>query len=272
MLISMPILIDGRKAREKLLPALKEKIKNLLFIPTLSIIQVGNRHDSTAFIAAKRSFAKKIGVREIHIKLPENISEIDLIKRIKECNADRNIHGLIVQLPLPPHIDQDKIINSIDKKKDADGLISPDVTPATARGIRELLAFYEIPLSRKKVTVLGQSVLVGKPIAKMCRDQGAIVMVCDSRTPDIKNETKKADIIISAVGKPGLLNIDHVSTGQIIIDVGITRIDEENLVGDVYFESVKDIVYAITPVPGGVGPMTVFALFENLIDLCSLLR
>lgn len=276
-------ILDGRKVRESLLPKLMEKIRGLSIIPTLAIIQMGDRMDSTSYIRAKKAFAKKIGVNEKHIQLSENISQEKVIDIVRECNADPNIQGIVVQLPLPAHIDRDLIVNTIDPKKDVDALtvvnigkwsednigkVRPSLIPATARGVRELLDFYKISLRNKKVTVVGRSELVGKPIATMCKNGGAVVTVCHSKTPDLVIETKKADIIICAVGKPGLIQAKHVSEGQIIIDVGINRKEDGTLVGDVDFESVKNIVAGITPVPGGVGQMTVFALFENLVDLC----
>lgn len=273
-LYSNPMLIiDGRKTREELLPGLIEKIKKLPKAPTLAIIQVGNRPDSTSFIKAKKAFAKKIGVYEKHIQLPETISQKELLKTIAACNNDDEITGIIVQLPLPEGLDRDLAIDAILPRKDADGLTptntkSGAVIPATARGIRELLNHYKIGLARKKVTVIGRSMLVGKPIAAMCEREGAIVTVCHRQTLDLAKETKAADIIICAVGKQGLITAKHVKAGQVVIDVGINRNEEERLVGDVDFEAVKDIVSAISPVPGGVGPMTVLGLFENLVDLC----
>ena len=245
---------------------------------TLAIIQVGDRADSDSYIKAKKTFAKKIGVNEKHIQLSESISQEKVIDAVRECNVDHDIQGIIVQLPLPAHIDRDLVINTINPRKDVDALTAVNIgkwsedkgiMPATARGVRELLDFYKISLRNKKVTVIGRSELVGEPIAVMCQNNGAIVTVCHSKTPDLVSETKKADIIICAVGKLELIQAKHVKEGQIIIDVGINRTEDGTLTGDVDFESVKDIVKAITPVPGGVGQMTVLALFENLADICS---
>ena len=269
-------ILDGRKVRTALLPKLMEKISGLSSVPTLAIIQVGDRADSTSYIRAKKLFAKKIEVNVKYIQLPENISQEKVIDVVRECNADSNIQGIIVQLPLPAHIERDIVINTIDPKKDVDALtaittkVRPSLIPATARGVRELMDFYKISLRNKKVIVIGRSELVGKPIAVMCRNEGAIVTVCHSKTLDLVAETKKADIIICAVGKPGLIHAKHVKEGQIIIDVGINRKEDGTLTGDVDFDSVKNIVEAITLVPGGVGQMTVLALFENLADLCEI--
>lgn len=263
-------ILDGKVAREAYTSRLIEKIKALPFTPCLVIIQVGTRADSDAFIKAKKSFAQKIGVKEIHVKLDEKISQEEVLEQVRKYNEDKTVQGIIVQLPLPTHLDADAIINSIDPKKDTDGLTpATSYTAATARGISDLLKFYEIELKNKRVTVVGQSKLVGKPIAEMCRDEGAIVTVCDSKTENLEEKTKIADILIVAIGKPNFINEKYISKGQIVIDVGITRQAEgSTLLGDVDFQGVKDIVDMITPVPGGVGQMTVLALFENLIDAC----
>lgn len=308
----MSIILSGTQAREALIPSLIERIKSLSYVPTLAIIQVGDRADSTSYIRAKKSFATKIGVNEKHIQFPENISQQELISRVQELNTDPKIQGIIVQLPLPLEIDSDTVIETIDPRKDVDGLTAHNVKgwtegredailPATARGVMELLKFYKIELFGKKVTVIGRSMLVGKPIAAMCISEGAEVTVCHSKTLDLVSETKMADIIIVAVGKPGLIQAKHVREGQIVIDVGISAVNStdaqvglqinssaigsfidssslinnpitsshntKRLVGDVDFDAVKDIVAGITPVPGGVGPMTVLGLFENLVDL-----
>ena len=263
-------ILDGRKAREHYIPLLVERIKELPFVPCLVIIQVGERADSDAFIKAKKSFAEKIGAKEIHIKFPEKVTQDEVIKEIKKYNEDGTVQGIIVQLPLPAHLNPDIIIGTIDPRKDTDGL-TPDTIymPATARGIRDLLKFYTIDLTGKKVTVVGQSKLVGKPISAMCRIEGAVVTVCDSKTTNLEEKTRGADILIIAIGRPRFITTKHVREGQIVIDVGITRqIEDNTLVGDVDFETVKNTVAKITPVPGGVGQMTVLALFENLIDAC----
>ena len=273
-------IIDGRIVRDSIILDLKERFSTLLHVPTLAIIQVGDRPDSTAFIRAKKSFAQKIGVNETHIKVDETISEKELVAIIKRCNKDASIHGIIVQLPLPLHIERDTIIDAIDPHKDADGLTAINtkrwlegredgVMPATARGIRELFHYYKIDLFGKPVTVVGRSMLVGKPIAAMCLNENATVTVCHSKTPNLAEETTKADILIVAAGKPNLIQAQHVKKGAVVIDVGITRVTADSLTGDVDFDSVKEVAGAMSPVPGGVGPMTVCALFENLFDLCK---
>lgn len=290
----MPILLDGKIVRAARKQMLIERIGARAAelgkgtagsTPCLAIVQVGNRSDSTSFINAKKKFAVEIGVKEIHIQIPESATSAEIISHISKLNADASVHGIIVQLPLPSHIDRDAVISAIDPKKDTDGLTplsvnawlegrSDAVWPATARGIREMLAHYDISLFGKKVTVIGRSMLVGKPIAAMCLNENATVTVAHSRTDDLASFTRLADVVIVAIGKPQFIGVDHLRDGQVVVDVGInTEIDissggtgVKKLVGDVDFSSVKDTVSAISPVPGGVGQMTVLALFENLID------
>ena len=262
-------ILDGRIAREHYISVLKDRVSKLSIVPCLVIIQVGSRADSDAFIKAKKSFAEKIGAKEIHVQFDEKISQEEIVETIEKYNLDSSVQGIIVQLPLPQHLNADEIIKEINPQKDVDGLtLGTPFMPATARGISQLFDFYKINLENKKVVVIGRSKLVGTPIAEMCRARKANITVCHRETLDIPSITKTADIIIVAIGKPKFINENFVSNGQIIIDVGITRDSDNLLVGDVDFEKVKDIVGMITPVPGGVGQMTVLALFENLVDSC----
>lgn len=262
-------LLDGKIAREHYVKLLTERVRNLSVTPCLAIIQVGNRPDSDAYVKAKKSFAEKMGIKVNHIQLDEKVGQDEVLEIIKKQNQDATTHGIIVQLPLPEHIKSELILESVDPKKDVDGLVcNTKFMAATARGVKELFKFYKIELQNKKITVIGRSKLVGSPIAQMCHEEGAIVTVCHSQTENIPEKTKSADIVIVAIGKPQLIDETYLSKGQIVIDVGITRHMEEGLVGDVNFERVKDMVGMITPVPGGVGQMTVLALFENLIDAC----
>ena len=295
-------LLDGRMARAELAKKLALKVAAFKaahgFPPTLAIIQVGDRSDTASYIKAKKSFAVEVDIEVRHVHLKENISQDESIAEIDKLNNDKKVSGIIVQLPLPSEIDKKAIIDAVNPAKDADGLTSSSVNrwnanksgaiwPATARGVRELLDFYKISLKDKKVCVIGRSELVGAPIAAIIRKMGGLVTVCHSKTTDLLKETLASDVIISAVGKPGLITAAHVKQGQIIVDVGINEIradqsaradklNEEiprrKLVGDVDFNAVLPILGdsgAITPVPGGVGPMTVLALFENLLDLCK---
>ena len=283
-------ILSGTIVRDVRIIELIKKFKSVSPIPELAIIQVGDRADSVAYIGAKLAFAKKVGVIAHHVHLAENCTQEELILEIKKNNADPQIKGIIVQLPLPNLLDREAVINTIKPRKDIDGLTStnmellnlgrPKVTvPATARGIMELLVHYGVNVRNKKITVVGRSQLVGKPIAQLLKSEGALVTVAHSQTVDLINETKQSDIIVVAVGKPHLIKAEHVIPGQIIIDVGINREVEEvnienkkaKLVGDVDFNAVVEVLGengAITPVPGGVGPMTVLCLFENLADVC----
>lgn len=282
-------ILDGKKVRDERVTELAKRVSELSSPLTMAIIQVGDRPDSTSFINSKKAFAEKIGVKIKHIQVSETIPQNELIDIVKECNADHIIQGIIVQLPLPIEIEDDAVIDAIDPSKDVDALTSHSVKrwldgnaeaimPATATGIRTLLNEYKIDLFGKKVVVIGRSTLVGKPIISMCLNENATVTVCHSKTSDLAAETKEADIIISVAGKQGLITKKHVKKGQVVIDVGINtlvgeKLDDEiegkKLTGDVDFDSVSKKVFAITPVPGGVGPMTVLSLFENLLELVT---
>lgn len=280
-------ILDGRKIKDEAIPLLKKRVSALSFVPSLAIVQVGDREDTNAYIKAKKAFAEKIGVEVRHIQFKEKIDEAGLIQEIEKLNKDSKVHGIIVQLPLPEVIDRDRVINAISPEKDTDALTADNVKrwingskgailPATARGIRTLLKYYNIGLSGKKVAVVGRSALVGKPTACMCLNENATVTISHSQTLDLARETQGADIIIVATGKPCLITAKHVREGQVVVDVGINTVDgnklddeivERKLVGDVDFENVSKIVSAISPVPGGVGPLTVLSLFENLLEM-----
>ena len=282
------LILNGKDVRDARLAELKARLAGLIAPPTLAIIQVGKREDSNAYIQAKTKFAEKLGVPVRHVRLPESISQKELIVKIWECNEDESVKGIIVQLPLPIELDQDAVLEAISPKKDVDALTSASVKawlegredailPATTRGVRELLEYYKIDLFGKHVVVVGRSMLVGKPTAAYALNESAFVTICHSKTPDLAAETKKADILIVAAGKPKLITASHVAEGAVVVDVGINSVKGEKfeeeiegrkIVGDVDYDSVAPIASAITPVPGGVGPMTVLGVFENLVDLC----
>jgi len=240
-------ILDGRLVRAELKKALIKKIKDLPVPPTVAIVQVGDRPDSTVFIAAKRKFAAEIGVKEVHIKLKETATQTEIIHAVATLDVDSSVHGIIVQLPLPLSIDKDTVLTAISPKKDIDGLTTANVQkwlegrgseghqshqsgnstmwPATARGIRELLDFYHIPLAGKHVVVVGRSSLVGKPVAAICLAENATVTVCHSQTTNLAEHTRHADILIVAIGKPHFINASYVRKGQVVIDVGISKMD-----------------------------------------------
>ena len=282
-------ILDGKATRDARIPELKARFAALAAVPALAIVQVGDRPDSNAYIQAKKSFAAKLGVEARHLKLPETVSQDELEAAIRGLAEDRAVKGIILQLPVPLALDQDAALAAIPLEKDVDGLSAESVKrwlqgredaimPATARGVKELLSRYEIGLFQKRVVVVGRSMLVGKPIAAFCLNENASVTVCHSKTADLAAETSRADVLVVAAGRPGLVGADHVKPGAVVIDVGINtvqgaKLDDEiegtTLVGDVDFAAVSPIASALTPVPGGVGPMTVLGLFENLADLCD---
>lgn len=277
-------IIDGKKAREVIRTRLQEEVASFSVSPYLVIFQVGENPESDVYVKQKILFGTSIGAKVTHARIPlGEQSEKILIEKIKECNADKTVHGIIVQLPLPNDFQKEEILSRIDPEKDVDGLHeqnrillergTPRFIPATARGIFSLLDFYSISVKGKKVVVLGRSELVGKPTALLARVRGGLVTVCHSKTEDVPSITKTADVVIVAVGKEGLIGKEYVSEGQVVIDVGIhsqTHDGKKTLHGDVKFDEVSQVVSAITPVPGGVGPMTVSALFENLLDAVKL--
>lgn len=284
------VLLDGKKVRDEIVETLRRTVEASSPRPKLVIVQVGENKESSAYIAQKKKFGESIGVLVDHLSIADSITANELILKIKELNADRTVHGIIVQLPLPDSLSLERIIDTITPEKDVDGLTTvnrklfeerkPRFIPATARGIVELLLHYHVELANKKVAVLGRSKLVGAPTALLLTEKGAQVMVCHSKTPDVPAITRASDIVVVAIGKPKLVNAEYFRDDQtqVVVDVGINSVTPEGagklleeipkstLVGDVDFEAVKDRVSAISPVPGGVGPMTVAALFENLID------
>lgn len=234
-------------------------------IPQLSIIQVGDNEASNVYIRGKVRFGEDIGVKVLVHHFPEDTAQEEILKLISSLNADPKVGGIIIQLPLPGHLNKETLIESIDAQKDIDGFHSSSgIIPATTRGILSLFNHYHIDLKDKKVLVIGRSDLVGKPTAQAVAQAGAIVTVAHKETQDIPSLARAADIIISITGAAGLITKEYVKEGHIIIDVGITRKDGK-IVGDVDAEQVFLIVSALSPVPGGVGPLTIASLFQNLL-------
>jgi len=269
-------LINGTELSVKYADELKNRIEKLDKKPALSIIQIGNNEASNIYIDRKVSFAEEIGAIANVINFAEDVSTEDIVETILNLNNDENINGIIVQLPIPKDLDKEKILNTIDPKKDVDGLTARNMwklmdgdksgmIPATARAIQILLDEYDVDIKGKHVVIVGDSILVGKSTMLYFLEKGATVTVCNEHTVDLPRFTREADILVTAVGKKDLIGLEHVTSKQVVIDVGIVRVGEK-IHGDVDFENVKDHVSMITPVPGGVGPMTVLSLFENLID------
>jgi methylenetetrahydrofolate dehydrogenase (NADP+)/methenyltetrahydrofolate cyclohydrolase len=278
-------LLDGKKCAEHLVVDISKKVAGYvasgLRKPHMTIILVGNHAPSESYVKSKIISCEKAGFEGNLIRLPEDISEADILARICEINNDDTTDGLIVQLPVPKHIDQQNIINAIDPEKDIDGfhptnfgrmtLGQKAFRPATAYGICKLLQFYDIPIKGKHCVVIGRSNIVGKPISIMLSNDfdigNATVTLTHIETPRelLLDETRRADIVIVAVGIPGFVTEDMVKPGVVLIDVGINRLENGKLVGDVDFENVAKKCSWITPVPGGVGRMTVAALMINTL-------
>lgn len=267
-------LIDGKSIKKIILDELKEEVSKLEEKPKLVVIQVGNNEASNVYIKQKAKMAEHIGYGYEHIKLEEDTTTDKILEIIDRLNKDDNVNGVMVQMPLPKQIDTDIIQNAVIPIKDVDGLSDMNagllfhnkdaLYSCTPYGVMELLKRYNISLEGKNAVVVGRSNLVGKPMGMMLLNAGATVTVCHSKTKDIEKITKKADILISCVGKAKFITKDMVKKGSVVIDVGITR-SEEGLCGDVDFLEVALNTKYITPVPGGVGPMTVAMLGMNVM-------
>ena len=268
------MIMNGKEVALKIKEKLIKEVNLLEKKPGLAVIQVGSDPASSIYVKSKAKLAKEIGYEFEHLQFPENVSEDELIKTIDEINSSDKISGVIVQLPIPKHLNVDKIINRIDPIKDVDGLTEinagklltskASLVSCTPKGIMTLLKEYEVNLEGKHVVIVGRSNLVGKPLISLCLNQNATVTICHSKTVSLEKYTKKADILIVAVGKASLIKSDYVKKGAIVVDVGINRIDGK-LYGDVDFDEVSKKAKLITPVPGGVGPMTTISLMENVL-------
>lgn len=269
------IILDGKKLSQKILSDLSQEISQHKSKPRLDIILVGNDLASFKYVENKNKRAKEIGITgEIH-HFAEFSKTEEIIQKISELNSNPNVNGIMVQLPLPPQINQSKVLNSINFQKDVDGLTAVNLgllfqkhphafVPATPFGIMKLLEEYNIDLFGKNAVIIGRSPIVGIPLTALLLNQNATVTVCHSKTKDLSEITKKADIIISAISKPNFINSDYVKTGAVLVDVS-TNIDPltNKTTGDVNFDSVSKIASYVSPVPGGVGPMTIASLLEN---------
>ena len=272
-------IIDGRKIADKILNNLKSKIKNMKEKPGLALVLIGDNPASEIYVSSKeRAFKEVEGYCERY-KLDSNIGELDLLKLVNDLNQNPKIHGILVQLPLPKQIDENLVTNSILPHKDVDGFTSVNLghlmsgntilAPATARAVLHLIESTGTGIEGKNAVVVGRSNIVGKPVALMLLEKNATVTVCHSKTKNIAEHTKKADILVAAAGKPKLITRDMVKQGAVVIDVGINRVNGK-IVGDVDFENVREIAGFITPVPGGAGPMTIAMLMENTLKAMEL--
>ncbi len=271
----MPKLIDGKAISTAIKNELKKEVADNNIKATLAVIQVGNDPASSVYVGNKKKACEYIGIGSASYELPEETSEEELLKLIDDLNADDSINGILVQLPVPKHIDDKKIIERISPLKDVDGFHPESVgnlcigrdgfVSCTPAGIIELLKRSDITIEGKECVVIGRSNIVGKPMALLLIANNGTVTVCHSKTKDLKAVCKRADILVAAVGKPKMINSEYVKEGAVVIDVGIHRMENGKLCGDVDFDDVKDIVSAITPVPGGVGPMTIAMLMVNCV-------
>ena len=275
---TMSKVLNGKIVADVIAQQLKGDINQNGRRLTLGIVQVGSEPSSTVYIQYKMKMASRLGVEVRYEKLPQEISQDELLSILSQWNQDSEITGYIVQLPLPPHLNPEVIINAIAPNKDVDGLTAvnkgllstnqPTILPATTRGIISLIDHYQIELSGKHVVVLGRSNLVGLPTAIALLHRHATVTILHSKSTNVKNALALADIVVAAIGKPRYLNLELLSSKPIVIDVGITSVNGK-LYGDADFEQIKDEVEAITPVPGGIGPLTVISLFQNLLDIAK---
>ncbi len=267
-------IMDGVGASLTLKKKIANEIKQKNLKPCLAVIQVGDNKASDIYVRNKNKACDMVGIKFINIKLPDTISEDLIISEIEGLNLDTNVNGILVQLPLPPCFDEGRIINAISPVKDVDGLTYPNVgnlvleneclVSCTPMGVMELLDMYNVSLKGKNACIVGRSNLVGKPLIQLLLARDATVSICHSKSVDIKSYTKMADVLIVAAGHPNLITKDMVKEGAVVIDVGINK-ENDSLVGDVSFDEVSKKASLITPVPGGVGPMTIASLLKNVV-------
>ena len=275
----MAELIDGKMISTLIKDECKEKVaeyKKQGISICLAVIQVGNDPASSVYVNNKKKTCAYIGIDSLSYELPEETTQEELLALIEELNQKKEVNGILVQLPVPKHIDEKTIINAISPKKDVDGfhpqsvgslcIGQPGFVSCTPAGIIELLKRTNVDISGKHCVVIGRSNIVGKPMALLMLRENATVTVTHSKTKNLKEITKQADILIVAIGKPKFVDSSYVKEGAVVIDVGIHRNEDNKLCGDVDFDSVKTSVSAITPVPGGVGPMTIAMLMKNCVD------
>ena len=268
------MIMDGKALKGEILSGLAEEVKTLDKVPTLCVIQVGDDEASNVYINQKRKMCNDIGYNFIHEKYDDSITEEELLKNIERFNSNDNIDAILVQMPLPSGINEKNIQNAVSKYKDVDGLNDSNIIdlingrdalyPCTACGVISLLDKYEVILEGSNVVIVGRSSLVGMPLFHMLENRNATVTLCHSKTRNLADITKNADIIISATGVKCLIKEDMVGDNTVIVDVGITR-ENGKLYGDVDFDNVSKKASLITPVPGGVGPMTIASLAQNIL-------
>ncbi|MEI8128531.1 MAG: tetrahydrofolate dehydrogenase/cyclohydrolase catalytic domain-containing protein [bacterium] len=278
----MTTILDGKKLSAKILNKLSEEINKLDKKPSLAVILIGDNPASELYVNLKKKAAEKIGITSTVLIYPQNIDEKTVLDKISELNNDKNVDAILVQLPLPQQINPKNIIQAISPQKDVDGFtpenigkmsigVEPYAYPCTPKGILTLLEEYKINLQGQHVVIVGRSNIVGKPLAQMLLNKDATVTICHSATTNLSDITKTADILISAVGKPKIIKKDMIKNNSVIVDVGTSKVDGK-IFGDVDFENLSELTSYITPVPGGVGPMTIASLLVNTYELSKRMR
>ena len=275
----MAEIIDGKLVSAKIRAEVAKEVEEFKaktgITPGLAVILVGEDPASTVYVRNKHKACVESGMNSYQIKLPKETTEEELLNKIDELNADDNVHGILVQLPLPKHISEEKVINKISPKKDVDAFSEENVgkimigrydfLPCTPAGVMELLRHYNVEISGKECVVVGRSNIVGKPMSLLLLAENGTVTTCHSRTKDLAFHTKRADILVVAIGRPNFISADMIKPGAVVIDVGINRGEDGKLCGDVDYKNAFDIASKITPVPGGVGPMTISILMKNTL-------
>lgn len=272
------VVIDGKEIAKKKRLEIVDQVQELKrqgLTPGLAVVLVGDNQASRTYVRSKQKTAQELGMHNVLIEYPESVSEHELLTRIAELNADSTIHGILVQLPLPGHIDETHLIEAISPEKDVDGFHPINVgrmmtgqeafLPCTPYGVMVMLDEIGYDLTGKNVVVVGRSNIVGKPAGQLFLNENATVTYCHSKTMDLKEHTRNADVLVAAVGKAGLITSDHIKPGAVVIDVGMNRDENGKLCGDVAFAEVSEKAGYITPVPGGVGPMTIAMLMSNTL-------
>ena len=275
----MAEIIDGKLVSAHLRSLIKDEVSEIQakygVTPGLAVIIVGQNPASCVYVRNKHRACEEVGFKSFEISLPEDISEAELLEQIRILNENDEVNGILVQLPLPKHISEESVINAIDPRKDVDAfhpsnvgrIMSASYTflPCTPAGVMSLLDYYKIDLCGKRCVVLGRSNIVGKPMAHLLMEKNATVTICHSKTRDLEDEISRADVVVAAIGKPEFVKGEWLKNGAVVIDVGINRTEEGKLVGDVDFASAAEKASYITPVPGGVGPMTITTLLKNTL-------
>lgn len=274
------MIISGKEISVKIKDQLKEEVAKIKEkyprLPKLVVILVGDNQASQTYVRNKERGCQYIGIESEILRHDVSFSEADLLKEINDLNNDDSVDGILVQLPLPEHIDEDKVLDAIAPSKDVDGFHPENVAklflgqhslvPCTPKGMMVLLDEINYDLTGKEVVIVGRSNIVGKPVALLCLQKNATVTIAHSKTKDLKEVCSRADVLIAAIGKAKFFNHEYVKDGAVVLDVGINRDENNKLCGDVDFEDVKDKVMAITPVPGGIGPMTITMLMQNTLE------